>query len=177
MENKKLKLEELNRPSVQDFQKMDKIPVVVVLDNVRSALNVGSVFRTCDAFAIEKLILVGITPTPPQREVLKTALGATASVNWEYIENTDTLIKTLEEQRIPLISIEQTEKSEMLQNVVWPSSFAIVLGNEVNGVESKLIDFSVKCVEIPQFGTKHSFNIAVTAGIVLWEASKFVRPC
>lgn len=168
---RKLKLNELNRVSVDEFKQQEKLPVTVVLDNVRSMHNVGSIFRTCDAFAVEEIILCGITGQPPHREIEKTALGATQSVNWKYFaENTEAL-NYLRETAFEVVAIEQVEKSTSLNRFAPQSGkkYALVFGNEVNGVSEEMIKGSSECIEIPQFGTKHSFNIVVSAGIVLWD--------
>jgi 23S rRNA (guanosine2251-2'-O)-methyltransferase len=168
---RKLKLDELNRVDIQEFKEQAKLPVVVVLDNVRSMHNVGSVFRTADGFSIEKVILCGITAQPPHREIEKTALGATQSVNWEHFEDTLAAIDSLREQGYQIIAIEQAENSTML-NTFKPSKtakYALIFGNEVNGISDEAMQKIDECIEIPQFGTKHSFNIVISAGIVLWD--------
>lgn len=168
---KKLKLDELNRVDVATFKNQDKLPVVVVLDNVRSMHNVGSVFRTADGFAIEKVILCGITARPPHREIEKTALGATNAVEWSYFEDTLSALNTLRAEGYRIIAIEQAAQSIMLNNY-RPSAelkYALIFGNEVNGVADEVMEHIDECIEIPQFGTKHSFNIVISAGIVLWD--------
>ncbi|TCC90237.1 TrmH family RNA methyltransferase [Pedobacter frigiditerrae] len=168
---RKLKLDELNRVDIQEFKEQEKLPVVVVLDNVRSMHNVGSVFRTADGFSIEKVILCGITAQPPHREIEKTALGATQSVEWEHFEDTLTAIDSLRNQGYQIIAIEQAENSTML-NTFKPDTaakYALIFGNEVNGVSDEAMQKIDECIEIPQFGTKHSFNIVISAGIVLWD--------
>jgi len=174
---KKLKTEELNRISIDDFKKTRKTPIVVILDNIRSLNNVGSVFRTSDAFLIDKIYLCGITAQPPHKDIHKTALGATDSVEWEYFENTMDAILKLKEQDYIIASIEQTQNSIMLQDLEIDKTkkYGLVLGHEVKGVEQKVIDASNFSIEIPQFGTKHSFNISVSTGIVLWEIFKKIR--
>ena len=174
---KKLKTEELNRISIDDFKKTRKTPIVVILDNIRSLNNVGSVFRTSDAFLIDKIYLCGITAQPPHKDIHKTALGATDSVAWKYFENTIDAIRELKKQDYIIASIEQTQNSIMLQNLEIDSNkkYALVLGHEVKGVEQEIIDASDFSIEIPQFGTKHSFNISVSTGIVLWEIFKKIR--
>ena len=168
--NRKLKLEELNRVSIADFKLQQKDPVVVLLDNVRSLHNVGSVFRTCDAMAVEKLYLCGITAKPPHREIQKTAIGATESVNWEYMEDAISIIHRYKKEGYTIISVEQTSNSTALGNYNWKNEkVLLVFGNEVDGVHQKIIDLSDFSLEIPQWGTKHSFNITVSAGIVLWD--------
>lgn len=168
---RKLKLEELGRISVEEFKETDKIPVVVVLDNVRSMHNIGSVFRTADAFLIEKIYLCGITATPPNKEIRKTALGATESVDWSYVEDANQLILDLIAEDFNILSIEQAEGSVSLADfkVEKEKKYAVIFGNEVDGVQQSIIDQSDACIEIPQGGTKHSLNISVCAGIVMWE--------
>lgn len=168
---KKLKLDDLNRVSVEEFKEQDKLPVAVVLDNVRSMHNVGSVFRTGDGFAIEKLVLCGITACPPHREIEKTALGATLSVDWVHFEKTTDAIKSLRSNGYTIIAIEQAKNSTML-NTFTPDpekKYALIFGNEVDGVSDEVMSVIDECIEIPQFGTKHSFNIVISAGIVLWD--------
>lgn len=169
---RKLKLEELGRISVDEFKKTEKIPVVVILDNIRSMYNVGSVFRTADAFLIDKLYLCGITGTPPGKEIRKTALGATESVDWEHHKEIETLIAKLKEENFVIISVEQAEGSVEFSEFSLDSDkkYAFVFGNEVNGVHQTVIDQSDYCLEITQGGTKHSLNVSVCAGIVLWKA-------
>ncbi len=164
-------MDELNRLSPEEFKQAKKAPIVVVLDNVRSMHNVGSIFRTSDAFAIEKLFLCGITARPPHRDIEKAALGATESVDWEYAENTLALITKLKSEGYTILSIEQAEHSISLENykVSATEKYAIIFGNEVEGVAQEVISTSNACIEIPQFGTKHSFNVSVTAAIVLWQ--------
>ena len=167
----KLQNDELNRLSVDEFKKATKTPIVVVLDNIRSFNNVGSAFRTADAFRLEAIYLCGITARPPHREIHKTALGATESVSWKHFENTGEAIAALIDDGYEIISIEQTDNSIML-NEFKPSGqkkYALVFGNEVQGVDDKVIEMSKTVVEIPQMGTKHSFNITVSVGIVLWD--------
>lgn len=167
----KLKLDELNRVGVEEFKEQEKLPLVVVLDNVRSMHNVGSVFRTADGFAIEKLYLCGITAQPPHREIEKTALGATQSVEWIHFENTTEAVDSLRAQGYRIIAIEQAAGSLML-NAYQPETaekYALIFGNEVNGVSDEVMAKIDECIEIPQFGTKHSFNIVISAGIVLWD--------
>ena len=168
--NRKLKLEELNRVPIADFKQQKKDPVIVLLDNVRSLNNVGSVFRTCDAMAVEKLYLCGITAKPPHREIQKTAIGATESVNWEYMEDAIRVINSYKKEGYTIISVEQTSNSIALGNYNWKNEkVLLIFGNEVDGVQQKIIDLSDFSIEIPQWGTKHSFNITVSAGIVLWD--------
>lgn len=168
---RKLAIEELNRKSIGEFKNSGKIPVSVILDNVRSLNNIGSIFRTCDAFLIEKLYLCGITACPPHREIHKTALGATESVDWEYYENTSDIVIKLKNSGYVICSAEQAEGSTSLENMEFSGKerLAIVFGHEVNGVSQEIIDMSGLCLEIPQEGTKHSLNVSVSAGIILWE--------
>lgn len=168
---RKLKLDELNRVDITAFKEQEKLPVVVVLDNVRSMHNVGSVFRTADGFSVEKVVLCGITAQPPHREIEKTALGATQSVDWVHFEDTLTAIDHLRNDGYQIIAIEQAQDSTML-NTFKPNQqlkYALIFGNEVNGVSDEAMQKIDECIEIPQFGTKHSFNIVISAGIVLWD--------
>ncbi len=171
---RKLKNSELVRLDVEAFKKTEKIPLIVILDNIRSLNNIGSVFRTSDAFLIEKIYLCGITAQPPHKDIHKTALGATDSVEWEYAENTLHLIEKLKDSNIKIVSIEQAENSTMLQDftINKDQKYAVVLGNEVKGVQQEVVSASDFCVEIPQFGTKHSLNISVSCGVVLWDLFK-----
>lgn len=171
---RKLLNKELGRKSVSDYRNSSKSPFVVVLDNIRSHNNVGSVFRTADAFLTGKLYLCGITPRPPHRDIQKTALGATESVEWEWCESTSEAIRKLKDTGYSIIGIEQVEGAVELQDlIVAPGQkYALVFGHEVKGVSPEALELCDQCVVIPQFGTKHSFNIAVSAGIVLWEANK-----
>lgn len=174
---RKLANSELNRLDIEQFKKAEKTPLIVILDNVRSLNNIGSVFRTCDAFLIEKIYLCGITATPPNKEIHKTALGATDSVAWEYEENTLSAVEKLKEQGAYIISIEQAENSTML-NDFQPNGkqkYAIIFGNEVKGVEQEVVSASDEVIEIPQYGTKHSLNISVSAGIAIWELAMKLR--
>jgi len=168
---RKLKLSELNRISVEDFKHAPKTPVVIVLDNIRSMHNIGSVFRTADAFRIEAIYLCGITSTPPNKEIHKTALGATDSVDWKYFEKTEDAVGLLKSENYTVYAIEQAEGSVSLDNLTIPvtGKIAIVFGNEINGVGEEVIKCADGCIEIPQYGTKHSLNISVSAGIVVWE--------
>ncbi|WP_369048034.1 TrmH family RNA methyltransferase [Tenacibaculum sp. UWU-22] len=168
---RKLKNNELGRISVDVFKNTQKTPIIVILDNIRSLQNIGSVFRTSDAFLIEKIYLCGITATPPNKDIHKTALGATESVDWEYVEDTFLLVKKLKDLKIKVISIEQVEQSTMLNTFIPKPNekYAIIFGNEVKGVQQKVVSASDKCIEIPQLGTKHSLNISVSCGIVLWD--------
>ncbi|MDG1719357.1 MAG: RNA methyltransferase [Flavobacteriales bacterium] len=170
---RKLKNSELGRISVENFKKSKKSPIVIVLDNVRSALNVGSSFRTADAFRIEKIYLCGITATPPNKEIRKSALGATESVKWEKVEDTESIIKKLKSEGFHTCAIEQTENSTMLNNFIPPEKqIAVVFGHEVNGVQQSVIDLCDQSIEIPQIGTKHSLNISVSVGVVIWDLYK-----
>ena len=170
---RKLKNSELGRISVENFKTSKKTPIVVVLDNVRSALNVGSVFRTSDAFRVEKIYLCGITATPPNKEIRKSALGATESVKWEKVEDTESTIKKLKSEGYHICAIEQTENSTMLDNFIPPEKpIAVVFGHEVNGVQQSVVDLCNQSIEIPQIGTKHSLNISVSVGIVIWDLYK-----
>ncbi|GIV37073.1 MAG: tRNA/rRNA methyltransferase [Cyclobacteriaceae bacterium] len=168
---RKLKLEELKRLSVEDFRTSEKLPVCIVLDNIRSLHNVGSVFRTADAFRAEKIFLTGITGTPPHREIHKTALGATESVSWHYEERPETAVATLKQAGYTVVVAEQTDCSVSLhQFAPAPAQkIALVLGNEIHGVSEAVISLADVAVEIPQLGTKHSLNVSVCAGIILWE--------
>ena len=172
--NRKLKLWELNRPTVYEFKSAKKFPLVLVLDNIRSLSNVGTFFRTADAFNVEKIYICGITAQPPHREIQKTALGATESVEWEYIEHIDDLLPKLKSQGYTICSVEQTEETTMLHeiDVHQNGKYALIMGNEVEGVQQTVIDASDWIIEVPQYGTKHSLNVSVCAGVVLWE---FVR--
>ena len=168
---RKLKNEELNRKSVKDFRISKKIPLIIVLDNVRSLNNIGSVFRTADAFLIEKVYLCGITASPPHKDIHKTALGATENVLWEYVNSTADIVQKLQTEGVSVWPIEQTEDSTSL-DLFQPEpnkSYAFVLGNEVRGVSQEVIDICNKALEIPQFGTKHSLNISVATGLVIWD--------
>lgn len=171
---RKLRNNELGRISVEEFKNTDKTPLIVILDNIRSLNNVGSVFRTSDAFLIEKIYLCGITATPPNKEIHKTALGATESVDWEYKEDTLELIQELKAQNIKIASIEQAENSTMLDKFIPEPNkrLAVVFGNEVKGVQQEVVSASDYCLEIPQLGTKHSLNISVSCGVVLWDLSQ-----
>lgn len=177
MENRKLKLNELNRITLNEFKETEKFPIIILLDNVRSALNVGSVFRTCDAFAIEKLILCGITATPPNKEIAKTALGATESVLWENYPNTLDAIIKYKSLGFKIYALEQAEKKVFLNeyNFKPNEKIALVFGNEVDGVDQEIINHCDEVIEIPQFGTKHSLNISVSAGIAIWEVVRVFK--
>jgi 23S rRNA (guanosine2251-2'-O)-methyltransferase len=173
---KKLKLEELGRISVGEFKKASKIPLCIVLDNVRSLHNVGSAFRTADAFSISRIHLTGITGQPPHREIEKTALGATTSVDWDYHESTGQLLQDLKSQGWTVVVVEQTDKSVPLQDKGWSpdEKLCLVFGNEINGVSEEALPFADVAVEIPQSGTKHSLNISVCIGIVVWHFRRLV---
>lgn len=167
-------MEELNRLSPEEFIRSEKMPVTVVLDNIRSLNNIGSVFRTSDAFRVECIHLCGITATPPHREIQKTALGATESVKWKHYPRTEESIQELKDAGYTIIVLEQTDGSKLLHEEVFESErkTAIVLGNEVQGVQQSVVDMADFCLEIPQMGTKHSLNVSVSAGIVLWSLFK-----
>ncbi len=171
---RKLKVTEMGRMSVAEYRASDKQPIVVVLDHVRSLYNVGSVFRSSDAFRIEGVALCGITARPPHPEIHKTALGAEESVSWKYFERTEDAVVWLKEQGYIVLAIEQCEGSTMLQDFERKAGrkYAVVLGNEVKGVQQQVVDMCDGCLEIPQYGTKHSLNVSVTAGIVLWHLSE-----
>lgn len=168
---RKLANTELNRLDIQGFKKTKKTPLILVLDNIRSLHNIGSVFRTADAFLIQKIYLCGITAQPPHKDIHKTALGATESVDWEYMGNTMDAIGKLQEQDVQVISVEQAESATQLQHVKVQSDtiYALVFGNEVKGVSQDVVSASDGVVEIPQFGTKHSLNISVSAGMAIWD--------
>ena len=176
--NKKLKLWELDRKTQAEFHAQEKFPVVLLLDDIRSLNNVGSFFRTADAFNIEKIILGGITASPPHKDIRKTALGATETVAWSHVENLIDEVKALQKKGYSVAVVEQTEKTTLLQEVknLEKKPFALIFGNEVNGVNQELIDCADCVLEIPQFGTKHSLNVSVCAGIVVWEfCKKFIE--
>jgi len=168
---RKLKNSELDRLSVDAFKQSDKTPLIMILDNIRSLNNIGSVFRTSDAFLIEKIYLCGITAKPPHKDIHKTALGSTETVVWEYVENTLELIEKLKKQNVQIVAIEQAEKATMLNDFIpkTDTKYAIVFGNEVKGVQQKVVDVSDIVIEIPQYGTKHSLNISVSVGVVIWD--------
>lgn len=171
---RRLSMADLNRKSAGEFREAEKIPVVVVLDNVRSMHNVGSVFRSSDAFLIQGIYLCGYTPRPPHRDIHKTALGATETVHWEYVEDIRVLLGRLRDDGYTVCAVEQAEGSVELQDLVLPPAvpLALVFGNEVEGVQDQALALCQQCLEIPQHGTKHSLNISVAAGIVLWEVSR-----
>ncbi len=168
---RKITNEELMRPSVEEFGRMEKMPVVVVLDNVRSMQNVGAFFRTGDAFAVEKIILCGITATPPARDIHKTALGAEMTVAWSYCEQTAEAVTRLKEEGYRILAVEQVEGAVMLNDFRAEEGvkYALVFGNEVAGVDQAVVDLSDGAIEIPQVGTKHSINVSVSGGVVLWN--------
>lgn len=170
---RKLKVTEMGRLSLAEYRVSDKQPIVVVLDHVRSLYNVGSVFRSSDAFRIECVLLCGITARPPHPEIHKTALGAEESVAWKYFERTEDAVNWLKEQGYTVLAVEQCEGSTVLQDFERQAGvkYAVVLGNEVKGVQQQVVDLCDGCLEIPQYGTKHSLNVSVTAGIVLWHLS------
>lgn len=169
--NRKLENSELRRLDVEGFKNEQKSPIILILDNIRSLNNIGSVFRTADAFLIQKIYLCGITATPPHKDIRKTALGATESVDWEHRQKTLELIQELQSKKIKVISVEQAEDSTMLNDfdIVEGETLALVFGNEVKGVSQEVVSASDVVLEIPQFGTKHSLNISVSAGVVVWD--------
>ena len=172
--NRKLKLWELDRVSESEFKEQKKFPIIVILNDIRSLNNIGSFFRTADAFNVAKIYLCGITAKPPHREIQKTALGATESVVWEHRDSIIELINELKAANILIASIEQAEKTTFLHEIeqIPDQKIALIFGNEVDGIDQKVIDTSDYIIEIPQFGTKHSLNVSVCAGVVLWEFSK-----
>ena len=174
---RKLKITELNRISTEEFKTVEKLPLIVVLDHVRSLYNVGSVFRSSDAFRVASVYLCGITATPPQVEIHKTALGAEDSVNWVYYERTQDAVEHLKAEGYEVWAVEQVEGSIMLQDFQQDKEkkYAIILGNEVKGVQQEVVDQCDGCIEIPQFGTKHSLNVSVTAGILVWEFARKMK--
>ena len=198
---RKLRTIEMNRLTLEEFKEAEKLPLIVVLDDVRSLYNVGSVFRSCDAFRVEAVYLCGITATPPNAEIHKTALGGEGSVDWEYFKTTEEAVEKLKQKGYFVYSIEQVEGSTKLQNLEkshkrifgkevgekpsdsslsthhspLPKGYAVIFGNEVKGVKQNIVDMSDGCLEIPQFGTKHSLNVSVTAGIVVWEFAKLLK--
>ncbi len=168
---RKLSIEELHRIDVELFKKKEKLPVVVILDNIRSQFNIGSIFRTCDAFRVSSLYLCGITACPPSREIEKSALGATRSVHWQYFENTVDAIHTCKQEGFTVIAVEQTTESIDIRKMSYDNNqkVAFIFGNEVNGLSDEALQYCDKSLEIPQFGTKHSFNVSVTSAIVLYD--------
>ena len=173
---KKKSILELSRLSTQEYKKVDKLPFIVILDNVRSLNNIGSVFRTSDAFLVESIFLCGITATPPHPDIHKTALGAEDSVLWKYFENTVDAVEYLQKNGYVVYAIEQVNNSISLENIELEKNnkYAVVLGNEVKGVQQEVVDKCDGCIEIPQFGTKHSLNVSVTAGLVIWDFFKLL---
>ncbi len=171
VENRKLKNSELDRKTISEFKEATKTPLIVILDNIRSLNNIGSVFRTADAFLIKKVYLCGITATPPHKDIQKTALGSTETVDWEYVEDTISLINQLKAEQIEVLAIEQAEGSIMLNDFKPKDdkTYAVVFGNEVKGVQQEVVSASDAIIEIPQLGSKHSLNIAVSTGVVLWD--------
>ena len=169
---KKLKLHELNRLSEKEFKTAKKTELVVILDNIRSMHNVGSIFRTSDAFLAREIFLCGITATPPHRDITKTAIGAQNTVNWQYNESTIEVVKELISQGYQVIALEQTSNSVLMQNFEWPIKTALILGNEVDGVSDEVLELCDIAIEIPQLGTKHSLNVSVSAGMSIWEYAK-----
>lgn len=174
---KKLKLEELQRDSLEAYKAKEKIDLIVVLDNLRSGMNVGSVFRTADCFGIKKVMLCGISPTPPHKEIFKTAIGAQDSVEWEYHESIAVLLEKLKADSYKIIGIEQTDKSKPLIDLelTKDEKVALVMGNEVNGLSEETLPLLDQAIEIKQFGTKHSLNVSVCAGVVLWDVANKLR--
>lgn len=174
---RKLENSELDRKSIKDFKQSEKTPIIVVLDDIRSLHNIGSVFRTADAFLIEKIVLCGITATPPNKEIHKTALGATETVAWEHAKSVLEVIENLKKDGVTVLAIEQVESAIFLQdfNVEKDKKYALVFGNEVFGVSQEAVAICDGCIEIPQLGTKHSLNISVSAGIVVWDLFKRMK--
>jgi tRNA G18 (ribose-2'-O)-methylase SpoU len=170
VKRKKLSLSDLNRPDIASFKKTDKTPLVIVADNIRSGMNVGSLFRTCDAFAVEKLLITGISAKPPHKEITKTAIGATESVKWAYVDDIIQELTELRSAGYTIIAIEQTNDAIPLSTfrIEKEGKYVLIFGNEVNGVTEELINISDSCIEIIQYGTKHSINVSVCAGIVIW---------
>lgn len=168
---RKRHITELARLSAEEFQEVEKLPVTIVLDNVRSLNNIGSIFRTSDAFRVKKIMLCGITATPPHPDIHKTALGAEFSVSWEYFKDTTHALEQLRKQNTILLAIEQVENSITLQDFTPQKNreYAFILGNEVKGVQQEVVDMSNNCIEIPQYGTKHSLNVSIATGIVIWD--------
>ena len=172
---RKLKNNELNRIDLKEFKEKNKTPIIIVLDNIRSAYNVGSIFRTSDAFLIEKIYLCGITPTPPSNEIRKSALGSTNSVEWIYKQETEEAINQLKQEGYHIVGVEQVENSSTLDNFKIKEPIALIFGHEVEGICQKIIDKCDDVIEIEQFGTKHSINISVCAGIVIWKSTQFLK--
>jgi tRNA G18 (ribose-2'-O)-methylase SpoU len=174
---RKLENSELERKSIEDFKQSEKTPILIVLDDIRSLHNIGSVFRTADAFLIEKIILCGITATPPNKEIHKTALGATETVTWEHHKDVLEVIQNLKNEKVAVLAIEQVETATFLQDftVEKGQKYALIFGNEVFGVAQEAVELCDGCIEIPQLGTKHSLNISVSAGIVVWDLFKKMK--
>lgn len=168
---RKLKNDELNRLTIEEFKKSKKIPIIIILDDIRSLNNIGSIFRTADSFCVEAIYLCGITAVPPHREINKTALGATESVQWKYYDSVSKALNELRIEGYKIIAIEQVENSTMLSeyNPTGIEKTALIFGNEINGVSNEALNCVDVCIEIPQFGTKHSFNVSVSAGIIMWQ--------
>ena len=175
---RKLNMDELNRISKEDFETAEKLPIIIVLDNIRSLSNVGAFFRTADAFRIKELVLCGITACPPHREIHKTALGADETVRWRYFETTEAACKALKSEGYRIFAVEQVEGSMPLQDFEFEPNTAYLLGNEVEGVSDKALPYCEGAIELPQEGTKHSINVSVCAGIVMWKAFEhlFLKP-
>ena len=171
---RKLKNNELKRITIEEFKITKKKPITIILDNIRSAHNVGSIFRTSDAFLIKKIILCGITPTPPNNDIRKSALGSTESVDWEYQENTEHAVNILKKEDYEIIAVEQVEESTSLIKFKSTKPIALIFGHEVDGVQQKIIDMCDQTIEITQWGTKHSLNISISAGIVLWKTANML---
>lgn len=174
---RKLENSELERKSIEDFKQSKKTPIIIILDDIRSLHNIGSVFRTADAFLIEKIILCGITATPPNKEIHKTALGATETVAWEHNENVLKVIENLKKEKVTVLAIEQVESAVFLQDfkIEENKKYALIFGNEVYGVSQEAVELCDGCIEIPQLGTKHSLNISVSTGIVVWDLFKKMK--
>ena len=173
---KKLKTDELNRPTLTEFKNQEKLSIIIVLDNIRSLNNVGSIFRTADAFSIQSIYLCGITGTPPHKEIHKSALGSTESVHWHYYEKTTDAIQSLKDNGYTVYALEQTDAGMSLENFKTPAlPLAFVFGNEVEGVADEVLQLVDGAIEIPQFGTKHSFNVSVSAGILLWDVVQKIK--
>jgi 23S rRNA (guanosine2251-2'-O)-methyltransferase len=171
MQNQKLRNTELSRLSPENFKLSEKTDIYLIVDQIRSGLNIGSIFRTADAFRVKKIFICGFSPIPPNKEILKTALGATETVSWEYVEDAQKIIKLLKANKAKVFALEQTQNSISLENFDFKNSYpiALILGNEVDGVQQELINLCDGCIEIPQFGSKHSLNVAVSAGIAIWH--------
>ncbi|MBI1184000.1 TrmH family RNA methyltransferase [bacterium] len=176
----KLKLEQLGRPSVEEFSRAAKLPLVIVMDNIRSMQNVGSVFRTCDAFAVEKIVLCGITAQPPHRDIHRAALGATETVAWQYEKDSSEALKMLRSEGYTVVGLEQTDESKLLHSDYYQpkkgQKYALVLGNEVEGISDNCLPLLDFALEIPQMGTKHSLNVSVAAGVAIWAFFEKLMP-